>query len=173
MAVAAASQASFGVPFAKPTRLLLRTSLDLPDFVYEGLPSYDDQGYYKGPLPSAQGFGKMFQRQAKGAFKTAGSDQWPVAMCQWLSAMLLSSCLLPAKDAAGGGGAAAPDVKLQDSFPINEPEGPRVLGGTGPPRFCRQLGGASRTTTGGVGYARLAGGPTTLGAMPTVFSGIG
>ena len=57
-------QASFGVPFAKPTRLLLRTALDMPDFVYEGLPSYDDQGYYKGPLPSAQGFGKMFQRQA-------------------------------------------------------------------------------------------------------------
>ena len=53
-------QASFGVPYAKPTRLLLCTSLDMP--VYEGLPSYDDQGYYKGPLPSAQGFGKMFQR---------------------------------------------------------------------------------------------------------------
>ena len=69
----------------------------------------------------------MFQRQAKGAFKTAGSEQWPVAiMCQWLSAMLLSSCLLPAKDAVGEGGAAAPDVKLQDSFPINEPEYPRV-----------------------------------------------
>ena len=61
-------------------------------------------------------------------------------MCQWLSGMLLSSCLLPAKDAVGEGGAAAPDDKLQDSFPINEPEGPRVLGGTGPPRFCRQVG---------------------------------
>eukprot|EP00439_Symbiodinium_sp_Y106_P034280 s5728_g4.t1 len=44
-------QASFGVPYTKPTRLLLCTSLDMPDFVYEGLPSYDDQGYYKGPLP--------------------------------------------------------------------------------------------------------------------------
>ena len=153
-------QASFGVPYAKPTRLLL--------CIYEGLPSYDDQGYYKGPLPSAQGFGKMFQRQAKGAFKTTGSEQWPVAMCQWLSAMLLSSCLLPAKDAVGEGGAAAPDDKLQDSFPINAPEGPRVLGGTGSARFCRQLGGASRITTGG-GYAR----PTTLGAMPTVPPGIG
>eukprot|EP00439_Symbiodinium_sp_Y106_P006583 s9606_g1.t1 len=113
----------------------------MPDFVYEGLPSYDDQGYYKGPLPSAQGFAKMFQRQAKGAFKTTGSEQWPVAMCQWLSAMLLSSCLLPAKDAVGKGGAAALDDKLQDSFPINAPEGPRVLGGL-----------------------------TTLGAMPTVGS---
>ena len=68
----------------------------------------------------------MFQRQAKGAFETTGSEQWPVAMCQWLSAMLLSSCLLPAKDAVGRGA-----------------------------------------------YARLAGGPTTLGAMPTVPPGIG
>ena len=122
MAVAAASRpAEKGAkdcgfsPSRKPTRLLLCTSLDMPDFVYEGLPSYDDQGYYKGPLPSAQGFGQMFQRQAKGAFKTTGPEQWPVAMCQWLSAMLLSSCLLPAKDAVGEGGAAAPDDKLQAS----------------------------------------------------------
>ena len=142
-------QASIGVPYAEPTRLLLCTSLDMPDFVYEGPPSYDDQGYYKGPLPSAQGFAKMFQRQAKGAFKTTGSEQWPVAMCQWLSAMLLSSCLLPAKDAVGKGGAAALDDKLQDSFPINAPEGPRVLGGTGPPRFCRQLGGGKPYHDGG------------------------
>ena len=103
-------QASFGVPFAKPTRLLLCTSLDMPDFVYEGLPSYDDQGYYKGPLPSAQGFGKTFQRQAKGAFKTAGSEQWPVAMCQWLSAMLLSSCLLPLKTPLEGGAPLHPTL---------------------------------------------------------------
>ena len=161
-------QASFGVPYAKPTRLLLGTSLDMPDFVYEGLPSYDDQGYYKGPLPFAQGFGKMFQRQAKGA-KTTGSEQWPMAMCQWLSAMLLSSCLLPAKDAV----CAAPDDMLQDSFPINEPEGPRVLGGTGPPRFLRTARGPQAVSRRGGGYARLAGGPTTLGAMPTVPPGIG
>ena len=127
-------QASFGVPYAKPTRLLLCTSLDMP---------------IRRPLPSAQGFAKMFQRQAKGAFKTTGSEQWPVAMCQWLSAMLLSSCLLPAKDAVGEGGAAAPDDKLQDSFPINAPEGPRVLGGTGSPRFCRQLGGGKPYHDGG------------------------
>ena len=36
-----------------------------------------------------------------------------------------------------------------------------MLGGTGPPRFCRQLGGGKPYHDGG-GYARLAGGPTTL-----------
>ena len=35
-----------------------------------------------------------------------------------------------------------------------------MLGGTGPPRFCRQLGGGKPYHGGG--YARLAGGPTTL-----------
>ena len=107
-------QASFGVPYAKPTRLLLCTSLDMPDFVYEGLPSYDD--HYKGPLPSAQGFGKMFQRQAKGAFKTTGSEQWPVAMCQWLSAMLLSSCS-PLKTPLERGAPLRPTISYRTPSP--------------------------------------------------------
>ena len=75
-------------------RLLLHTPLDMPDFVFEGLPCYyDSSGFYTGPLPSAQGYTSMLQRQAKGAFKTTGSEQWPAKMCQWLSALLLSSCL--------------------------------------------------------------------------------
>ena len=49
-------QASFGVPYAKPTRLLLCTSLDMPDFVYEGLPSYDDQGLLQRPATLCAGF---------------------------------------------------------------------------------------------------------------------
>ena len=45
----------------------------MPDCVYEGLPCYDEKGAYTGPLPSAQRYGGMFQRQATGAFKTTGS----------------------------------------------------------------------------------------------------
>ena len=63
-------QASFGTPYAKPTRLLLHTSLPMPDCVYEGMPRYDSKGCYTGPLPSAKGHGAMFQRQAKGAFNS-------------------------------------------------------------------------------------------------------
>ena len=84
-------QASFGTPYAKPTRLLLRMPLEMPDFVFEGLPCYDSSGFYSGPLPSAQGCTSMLQRQAKGAFKTTGSEQWPAKMCQWLSASCLRS----------------------------------------------------------------------------------
>ena len=72
----------------KPTRLLLRTPLEMPDCVHEGPPCYNAQGFYTGPLPSAQGYSGMLQRQATGAFKTTGSEQWPAKMCQWLSALL-------------------------------------------------------------------------------------
>ena len=61
-----------------------------------------------GPLPSAQGRGAMFQRQAKGAFKTSGSEQWPAKLCQWLSAMLVSTCLRAANAAVGGGTMISP-----------------------------------------------------------------
>ena len=166
-------QASFGTPYAKPTRLLLRTSPPMPDFVYEGLPRYDPKGCYTGPLPSAQGRGAMFQRQARGAFKTSGSEQWPAKLCQWLSAMLVSTCLHAANAAVGEGDHAEHAETLpptSETFPLNHAEGPRVLGGTGPPRFCRQLGGGNLSTMG-AGYARLAGGRTTPGAIcrwPTV-----
>ena len=168
-------QASFGTPYAKPTRLLLRTSLPMPDCVYEGAPCYDAKGCYTGPLPSARGHGAMFQRQATGAFRTSGSEQWPAKLCQWLSAMLVSTCL-HAADAAVGEGDHASSVETlppsSETFPLNHPEGPRVLGGTGPPRFCRQLGGGNLSTMG-AGYARLAGGPTMPGAMPMALSGNG
>ena len=103
-------QASFGTPYAKPTRLLLRTPLPMPDCVYEGVPCYDTKGCYTGPLPSAKGLGAMFQKQAKGAFSTSGSEQWPAKLCQWLSAMLVSTCL-PAADAAVGEGDHASPVE--------------------------------------------------------------
>ena len=145
-------QASFGTPYAKPTRLLLHTPLLLPDCVHEGMPRYDSKGCYVGPLPSAKGHGAMFQRQATGAFKTSGSEQWPAKLCQWLSAMLVSTCLHAANAAVGEGDHAQPEETLppsSETFPLNHPEGPRVLGGTGPPRFCRQLGGGKPFHDGG------------------------
>ena len=104
------------------------------------------KGCYIGPLPSAKGHGAMFQRQAKGAFKTTRSEQWPAKL--WVHAgheeTLPPSC---------------------ETFPLNHLEGRRVLGGTGPPRFCRQLRGGNLSTMG-AGYAHLDGGRTTLGPMP-------
>ena len=111
----------------------------MPDCVYEGVPSYDAKGCYTGPLPSAKGHGAMFQRQAKGAFKTSGSEQWPAKLCQWLSAMLVSTCLHAANAAVGEGDHGQPAETLppsSETFPLNQSEGPRMgAGRDGTPPF--------------------------------------
>ena len=45
-------QSSFGVPFPKPTRLLLKYTGPRPNFVFEGRPTFADDGSYVGPLPA-------------------------------------------------------------------------------------------------------------------------
>ena len=110
-----------------------------------------------------------------GALCSKGRLKVPAQLCQWLSAMLVSTCLHAANAAVGEGDHVQPADTLppsSETFPLNHPEGPRVLGGAGPPRFCRQLGGGNLSTMG-VGYARLADGLTMPGAMPTAPSGNG
>ena len=74
----------------------------VPDFVYEGVPCYDEKRYYTGPLPSAANLGFMFQRNAKGPFKTSSSEKWPARMCHYWR---------PPASTAGEGG------PLPDTFP--------------------------------------------------------
>ena len=136
-------QASFGAPYAKPTRLFLRTPCELPSFVHEGVP-----GSYLGPLPSGKQYGGLFQHRAKGLFATSGSERWPPRLCQWLAGVLVETCLDPASTATEG------EVQEQHSdenlsYVVNEPEGPRVLGGVGLPRYCQQLGGHKDYHDGG------------------------
>ncbi|CAE7693021.1 DSK1, partial [Symbiodinium necroappetens] len=115
-------QASFGTPYAKPTRLFLRTPCELPSFVHEGAPVFDENGSYLGPLPSGRQYGGLFQHRAKGLFATSGSERWPPRLCQWLAGVLVETCLDPASTATGG------EVQEQRneedlSYTINEPEG--------------------------------------------------
>ena len=131
----------------------------MPDCVFEGVPRYDSKGCYTGPLPSAKGQGAMFQRQAKGAFKTTGSEQWPAKLCQWLSAMLVSTCLHAANAAVGEGVHAGHEETLPPScetFPLNYPGAPPFL----------------PTARGGKPF-HDGGGPTTLGATQMAPSGNG
>ena len=85
-------QSSFGTDYPKPTRLLLLGAHHLPDFCYVGPPTYDKDGSYTGPLPRLQHRSSMRNRATNGPFKTAGTEQWPVRMCQWIAAMLIQAC---------------------------------------------------------------------------------
>ena len=97
-------QGNLGAGYPKPTRLLVfaKDRFALPSFCYEGPPSFDNQGFYLGPLPMAKGMGSIWNRQSQGPFKTSGSEMWPAKMCQWISTMLLSSWASSATTASKG-----------------------------------------------------------------------
>ena len=135
-------QGNFGAGYPKPTRLLVfaKERFTLPSFCYEGPPSFNNEGFYLGPLPMAKGMGSIRNRSKP------RTEMWPAKMCQWISSMLLSSWASSATTASKG----VPDTqsredketsretaeKIADTFPICQPEGARVLGGFGPPRTC-------------------------------------
>ena len=86
-------QGNLGAGYPKPTRLLIKTRvpLKLPSFCYIGAPSFDNKGFYTGPLPMAKGMGSIRGRQSTGPFKTSGTEMWPAKMCQWIASMIMSS----------------------------------------------------------------------------------
>ena len=75
-------QSSFGTSYPKPTRLLLFGPRSFPSFCYLGPPRYDETGYYVGPLPRLHNQPTMRDRATSGPFKTTGTEQWPIRMCQ-------------------------------------------------------------------------------------------
>ena len=146
-------QGNLGAGYPKPTRLLIksRVSLHLPAFCYMGPPSFDDKGFYTGPLPMAKGMGSIRARQSTGPFKTSGTEMWPAKMCQWLASMIMSSWDSTATTASKE---VEPDTQeipddSAESFPICQPEGARILGGFGPPRVCDLPGGPRDFHDGG------------------------
>ena len=148
-------QTSFGTDYPKPTRLLLFGPHLFPEFCYLGPPQYDENGYYVGPLPRLHNQPLMRDRATTGPFKTTGTEQWPIRMCQWIAAMLVHSCSATATTAIEGRRAEDEDT-LENSdkgYPICQPEGHRLQGGKGP-KSMRNLG-------------RLQGLPRRCGAMLT------
>ena len=67
-----------------------------------GPPKYDDTGSYIGPLPRLHNQPSMRNRATSGPFKTTGTEQWPIRMCQWIVAMLLDTCSAAATTATEG-----------------------------------------------------------------------
>ena len=73
----------------------------------------------------------MRDRAASGPFKTTGTEQWPIRMCQWVAAVLLDTCTATATTANEGQDAEKPE----ESYPIRKPDGPRLQGGD----YCETL----------------------------------
>ena len=140
-------QGNLGAGYPKPTRLLLKTQIQLPAFCFSGVPTFDSDGFYKGPLPLAKGMGSIRSRHTSGPFKTSGTECWPAKMCQWIASLLFSSWEPTAATATMENPAATSEDIA--SYPVCEPEGSRLLGGHGPPRFCDILEGQKPFHDGG------------------------
>ena len=158
-------QTSFGTDYPKPTRLLLFGPHLFPDFCYVGPPQYDEIGYYVGPLPRLNNQPSMRDPATTGPFKTTGTEQWPIRMCQWIAAMLLHSCSAAATTATDGRRAEDEDTRENSDkgYPICQPEGHRIQGKKGPPRACETLAGYKDFHDGG-GCAHLQNGENRFGS---------
>ena len=82
-------QADFGTPYPKPRRLLLRTRQALPAGMRSGLPNFDSQGFYTGPLPRHP-TARPMQTSPKAGFSTSGTEKWPSAFCEWVARCIFS-----------------------------------------------------------------------------------
>ena len=132
-------QQDFGTEYLKPTRLLLAHAGELPESFVQGPPTFDNQGFYTGPLRSRAAVRQLVGASGS-AFATTGTEQWPSNFCKWVATMVLQQFLAKQKISP----AIAAEGKLQNSdstdFPTLEPDGDKLTGGHGPPRQCQQPG---------------------------------
>ena len=55
--------------------------------MYNGLPQFDEDGFYTGPLPRKTG---VNIGQQHGQSKTAAAAEWPPLLCQWVAEKIVS-----------------------------------------------------------------------------------
>jgi hypothetical protein len=140
-------QSDFGAQYPKPTRLLLNLPVLTSATFHEGVPIFDSEGFYKGPLPKCTSARTTLKRTSKAApFATSGTAAWPPGLCEWLSSSAVSSWVHSrATVSKGEAEATGPVLQAQDSPKAVEEEPPNPLselgrefdeGGFGPSRTC-------------------------------------
>eukprot|EP00435_Cladocopium_sp_Y103_P068936 s20_g32.t1 len=132
-------QQDFGTDYLKPTRLLLGHFGVSHEAFCEGVPAFDDQGFYTGLLE-----GRTANRQLVGtstAFATTGTEQWPSAMCKWISTAILQQFVQKYDNPVfADEGAQKSSDRIETDFPVLQPDGNKIHGGIGEPRQCQQPG---------------------------------
>jgi len=144
-------QNDFGMPYPKPTRVLLKLPGEAPSTFYHGLPSFDSSGRYAGPIPrSTTHTATLAKTSASEGFRTTGTAAWPPLLCIALATMATSpNKMSPPAVATQGDNKiwlADGDRKVSqpkcasDSFPVNKPPESYNRGGTGLPRRIFSMG---------------------------------
>ena len=151
----ASYQSDFGTAYLKPTRLFLKDFEMEEDTMAPGMPQFDDQGFYQGPLQRRQTEVQLIGQHG-GKFTTAGTEQWPSAFCKWVAQRIIKRWITLHTLSACGGGETANGVEKQKSldkgYPIAQPEGWKLHRGHGEARKC-EVPGKSRMFHDGCGLA--------------------
>lgn len=138
-------QSEFGTDSPKPTRLLLRTAGPIHPSMWKGLPEFDHDGFYVGPLPKQEGKQQLIG-QVNGVFKTAAAAAWPPALCAWVARSILCTFSGPKaegrpEDGEDAGQPEGAELEQPEEIDDKEEEGvdptfPPHRGGYGPARTC-------------------------------------
>ena len=154
----ALSQLDFGSPHTKPTRLLFRIQGQLHPAMYSGLPEFDEEGSYIGPLPRKVGLPLIGKHG--GQYRTAVAAEWPPDLCLWMAQQVLLSfqrtSATRGKQDEGQGRKRKREAEIFET-PTKEAEPgqgcdpffPPVPGGEGRCRACEWKGGETAFHDGG------------------------
>ena len=136
---AAFYQQDFGTEYLKPTRLLL-ANVDAPhkSFVM-GKPTFDDQGFYTGPLQTRKANRQLVGTSGIG-FATTGTEQWPPNFCKWIATQILEQFAKIAPKGPVLAEVGETPHSDRTEYPVSKPDGAKSAGGVGPPRQCQQPG---------------------------------
>ena len=149
-------QKDFGAGSLKPMRLLIKSCQALPDFFSTGMPCFDDQGFYAGPLPQQTAYKQLLGSSSQ-RFCASRTEQWPSPMCQWVAQHILdqwSFFLDKSVVSVAKGKRSRLNNSSTDTFVTLTPDGKRLLGGRGEARK-RQGPGRERQFHDGAGLASL------------------
>lgn len=97
-------QCPWGATSSKPTRMV--STLDLVDpsggnKLFQGLPTFDRSGYYKGPLPKQCGHRRhvplirLENCSSAAKFHSAAAAAYPAGMCKWIADTIVRFCCKP------------------------------------------------------------------------------
>eukprot|EP00438_Fugacium_kawagutii_P020823 Skav200760 [mRNA] locus=scaffold2001:111991:116283:- [translate_table: standard] len=140
------SQMDFGTTSPKPTRFLMRASPPLRPGMRCGVPQFDEDRNYVGPLERREG--QQLIGRTQHGFRTSSSAAWPPPLCRWVASNIFASYL---RYSGQGTGAKRKQEQengddLQEDPPLKrtkqddqvevDPMNPRFSGGYGPPRSC-------------------------------------
>ena len=104
-------QSDFGTPYLKPTRLLGRLP-NLESLGFPGLPEFDNNWNYLGPIPRSNKYTQTLAKKPNEAvFRTTGTAAWPPLLCGAIAALIAQAFLGLQTSQETPPGAAAPETR--------------------------------------------------------------